>query len=47
MPMRRPIAPIKVKWEKLPPDYTLPDDPVDNIAQPLLAEALSDSLESI
>jgi len=43
--MRRPIAPIKVKWEKLPPDYTLPDDPVDNIAQPLLAEALSDSLD--
>ena len=44
--MNRPIAPSQVKWEKLPPDYILPDDPVDNIAQPALAEALSDSLET-
>ena len=43
--MNRPIAPTEVKWEKLPQDYILPDDPVDNIAQPALAEALSDSLD--
>ena len=43
--MNRPIAPTKVSWEKLPDDYILPDDPVDNITQPALAEALSDSLD--
>lgn len=43
--MNRPIAPAKVSWEKLPDDYILPDDPVDNITQPALAEALSDSLD--
>ena len=43
--MNRPIAPTEVKWEKLPQDYILPDDPVDNIAQTALAEALSDSLD--
>jgi Uma2 family endonuclease len=35
----------KVTWEKLPADYVLPDDPVDNITQPLLAMALSESLD--
>jgi Uma2 family endonuclease len=34
----------KVTWEKLPADYVLPDDPVDNITQPMLAAALTDSL---
>ncbi|MBP0020979.1 MAG: Uma2 family endonuclease [Cyanobacteria bacterium SBLK] len=38
-------VPLEIKWEKLPEDYILPDDPVDNINQPLLAEALSESLE--
>lgn len=33
-----------VKWEKLPADYVLPDDPVDNITQPMLAMALTESL---
>lgn len=42
--MSRSIAPIHVKWEKLPSDYPLPDDPVDNITQPALAEALTNSL---
>jgi hypothetical protein len=37
---------ITVTWEKLPADYRLPDDPVDNIAQPLIAAALTDSLEN-
>jgi hypothetical protein len=35
----------KVTWEKLPDDFILPDDPVDNNLQPLLAEALRESLE--
>jgi Uma2 family endonuclease len=33
----------KITWEKLPDDFVLPDDPVDNINQPLLATALTDS----
>jgi len=32
-------------WEALPPDYVLPDDPVENIQQPLLAAALTDALK--
>ncbi|MDX2100402.1 MAG: hypothetical protein SFW36_21715, partial [Leptolyngbyaceae cyanobacterium bins.59] len=36
-------API-VTWEPLPPDFKLPDDPVENIQQPLLAAALTDAL---
>jgi hypothetical protein len=35
----------KVTWNKLPDDFILPDDPVDNNLQPLLAEALRESLE--
>ncbi|MEC4850244.1 MAG: Uma2 family endonuclease, partial [Jaaginema sp. PMC 1079.18] len=32
-------------WEKLPDDFILPDDPVDNINQPALAAALTESLQ--
>jgi Putative restriction endonuclease len=35
----------QITWEKLPDDYKLPDDPVDNINQPFLAAALTQSLE--
>lgn len=35
----------QVTWEKLPPDFVLPDDPVDNINQPALAAALTESLQ--
>ncbi|WP_013322981.1 Uma2 family endonuclease [Gloeothece verrucosa] len=35
----------RIIWEKLPDDYILPDDPVDNISQPLLASALTEALE--
>jgi hypothetical protein len=35
---------LTVRWEKLPDDFGLPDDPVDNIAQPALAAALTDAL---
>jgi Uma2 family endonuclease len=38
-------ASYKITWEKLPDDFLLPNDPVDNIDQPALAAALSDSLE--
>jgi Uma2 family endonuclease len=34
----------QVTWEKLPDDYILPDDPVDNINQPALAAALTEML---
>lgn len=42
-----PAAPSgpRIAWEKLPDDFVLPDDPVDNIAQPAIAQALSDALE--
>ena len=33
-----------VTWEKLPEDFVLPDDPVENIQQPSLAAALTDAL---
>ncbi|MGJ5672858.1 MAG: Uma2 family endonuclease [Nostochopsis sp.] len=36
---------LQITWEKLPEDYILPDQPVDNIDQPLLAAALTESLE--
>ncbi|WP_083468749.1 Uma2 family endonuclease [Nostoc piscinale] len=35
----------QITWEKLPEDYILPDEPVDNINQPALAAALTQSLE--
>ncbi len=42
-----PIAPHQpvIKWELLPANYPLLDDPVDNIFQPLLAAALHEALE--
>ena len=35
----------QITWEKLPDDFILPDDPVDNINQPILAASLTESLE--
>lgn len=35
----------EITWEKIPDDFILPEDPVDNINQPALAAALTDSLE--
>ena len=35
----------QVTWEKLPDDFVLDDEPVDNINQPLLAAALTESLQ--
>jgi len=42
--MLAPSSTYKITWEKLPDDFPLPDDPVDNIYQPALAAALTDSL---
>jgi Uma2 family endonuclease len=42
-PPRQTLPPIT--WQKLPADYPLPDDPVDNLLQPLLAAALREALE--
>ncbi|MBC6422102.1 MAG: Uma2 family endonuclease [Hormoscilla sp. SP12CHS1] len=37
--------PYEVTWEKLPDDFVLDNDPVDNINQPPIAAALTESLE--
>ena len=39
-------ANYEITWEKLPDDFVLDDEPVDNINQPSLAAALTESLES-
>lgn len=39
------VAPFKVSWEKLPDDFVLDNEPVDNLDQPALAAALTESLE--
>jgi Uma2 family endonuclease len=41
-----PSTPFTVTWEKLPDDYVLDDEPVDNIYQPPIAAALTESLEN-
>ncbi|EDN67094.1 Protein of unknown function DUF820 [Beggiatoa sp. PS] len=38
------IEPLIITWNTLPPHFELPDDPVDNFEQPLLAEALREAL---
>ncbi|MEH2404079.1 Uma2 family endonuclease [Nostoc sp.] len=38
-------ATYEVTWEKLPDDFVLDNEPVDNINQPALAAALTESLE--
>jgi Uma2 family endonuclease len=43
IPLPKTAAP-NVTWEALPANFVLPDDPVENIQQPLLAAALTDAL---
>ncbi|NJM74263.1 MAG: Uma2 family endonuclease [Scytonema sp. RU_4_4] len=38
-------AKYEITWEKLPDDFVLDDEPVDNINQPSLAAALTESLQ--
>lgn len=40
-----PLKELVIRWEPLPSDFVLEDDPVDNEGQPLLAGALRESLE--
>ncbi|NEP62074.1 MAG: hypothetical protein F6K31_34880 [Symploca sp. SIO2G7] len=30
----------KIQWEKLPADFILPDDPVENIYQPIMSSCM-------
>lgn len=39
-----PSQTLEITWPKLPADYVLPDDPVENLQQPLLAAALTAAL---
>jgi Uma2 family endonuclease len=39
------IAAPTVTWDPLPDGYVLPDEPVDNLTQPLLAAALREIVE--
>ena len=43
IPSPKTTAPT-ITWEALPADFVLPDDPVENYQQPLLAAALTDAL---
>ena len=43
--LRQPLVSYTIEWEKLPDDFKLPDDPVDDIDRPLLASALREILE--
>ncbi len=36
---------LVISWEALPDDFQLEDEPVENIGQPRLADALRESLE--
>lgn len=38
-------SPPQIRWEKLPEDFPLPDEPVESTLQPLLAAALRELLE--
>ena len=40
-------SPLIIKWEKLPDDVVLEEEPVENEGQPLLAGALRESLELV
>jgi hypothetical protein len=39
-----PVSQLSITWPKLPEDFPLPDDPVENTDQPLLAAALRQPL---
>lgn len=43
--MTASTADLKITWEKLPEDFILDEEPVENIDQPLLAVALREILE--
>ena len=47
VPSGVPHLTYQVTWEPLPEEYRLPEEPVDNTSQPLLAAALRENLELI
>ncbi len=42
--IHKPISQLKITWPLLPDDFILPDDPVENIEHPLIANGLRQSL---
>ncbi|MFB2894113.1 Uma2 family endonuclease [Aerosakkonemataceae cyanobacterium BLCC-F50] len=42
-----PASQLSITWPKLPEDFPLPDDPVENTDQPLLAAALRQPLTAV
>lgn len=42
-----PASQLSIRWPKLPEDFPLPDDPVENTDQPLLAAALRQPLTAL
>ncbi len=42
--IQKPISQLKITWPLLPDDFILPDDPVENIEHPLIANGLRQSL---
>jgi hypothetical protein len=45
-PLSSKLRSLDIRWEQLPDDFPIPDDPVDNINQPMLAAALTDVLRT-
>ncbi|MDQ2098192.1 MAG: Uma2 family endonuclease [Tychonema bourrellyi B0820] len=42
--IQKPISQLKITWPLLPDDFILPDDPVENIEHPLIANGLRQSV---
>ena len=43
--MAQTVLGTTISWDSLPDDFILPDEPVENIYQPLLAAALTEALD--
>lgn len=42
--IQKPISQLKITWPLVPDDFILPDDPVENIEHPLIANGLRQSV---
>jgi len=42
--IHKPISQLKITWPLLPDDFIVPDDPLENIDDPLIANGLRQSL---
>jgi hypothetical protein len=45
--IQKPISQLKITWPLLPDDFILPDDPVENLEHPLIANGLRQSLVEV